>query len=118
MQHQRAAIRKLCSVTRMRATGSPRAALIGAGVYAKATLVPALADAGLEVAVVASAGGVSAERLADRVAACGVDCIATDSIDSALGAARAHAGPAGRVLVFGSFHTVAAAMRAIGLRSS
>ncbi len=62
--------------------------------------------------------GLDAARMAERVAACGVDCIANDSIDSALGAARAHAGPAGRVLVFGSFYTVAAAMRTIGIRSS
>jgi len=53
----------------VRSTGSPQAALIGAGLYAKATLVPALDDAGLEVALVASAGGVSAERLAERVGA-------------------------------------------------
>ncbi|MBL8778073.1 MAG: bi-domain-containing oxidoreductase [Acidimicrobiales bacterium] len=44
-------------------------ALVGAGNYARATLVPALTDAGLEVALVASASGVSAERLAERLGA-------------------------------------------------
>ena len=56
-------------------------ALLGAGNYARATLVPALADAGLEVAVVASAAGVSAERLADRLGARPVttdEALATD----------------------------------------
>ncbi len=62
--------------------------------------------------------GLDAARMAERVTACGVDCHTAESIEAALAAARAHAGPAGRVLVFGSFYTVAAAMRALGLRSS
>ncbi len=54
---------------RSRAPERPRVALVGAGTFVRATLLPALADAGLDVAVVASAGGVSAERLADRLGA-------------------------------------------------
>ena len=52
-----------------RASDRPRVALVGAGNFVRATLVPALDDAGLDVAVVASAGGVSAERLAERLGA-------------------------------------------------
>ena len=52
-----------------RARGRADVALLGAGNFARATLLPALDDAGLHVAVVASAGGVSAERLAARLGA-------------------------------------------------
>jgi len=62
--------------------------------------------------------GLDAARMAERVATCGVDCRTGESMQEALAAARTHAGPGGRVIVFGSFYTVAAAMRALGLRSS
>lgn len=52
-----------------RARGRAEVALLGAGNFARATLLPALDDAGLHVTVVASAGGVSAERLASRLGA-------------------------------------------------
>lgn len=55
--------------TMPRARGRADVALLGAGNFARATLLPALDDAGLHVAVVASAGGVSAERLAERLGA-------------------------------------------------
>ena len=57
------------TVTRPRTQGKAQVALLGAGSFARATLLPALGDAGLDVAVVASAGGVSAERLASRLGA-------------------------------------------------
>ena len=57
------------AVTTPRTQGKAQVALLGAGNFARATLLPALADAGLDVAVVASAGGVSAERLASRLGA-------------------------------------------------
>lgn len=54
---------------RPRVTGAPTVALIGAGNYARATLVPALAEAGLDVVVVASSAGVSAAGMAGRLGA-------------------------------------------------
>lgn len=67
-----------------RPVARPRVALVGAGNFVRATLVPALDDAGLDVAVVASAGGVSAERLAERLGARQVttdDALTTDEAD-------------------------------------
>lgn len=59
--------------------------------------------------------GLDAPATAARLFAAGVEARACASIAQALAAAREAAGPAGRVLAFGSFHTVAAAMRACGL---
>lgn len=50
-----------------RSTSAPGVGLIGAGLYAKATLVPALKSAGLDrLVAVASASGASARHLATR----------------------------------------------------
>lgn len=87
----------------VRSVGDSRAALIGAGNYAKATLVPALADAGIEVSLVASAAGVSAERLAERLGARQVgtdEALVSDDADIVLLATPhdTHAGLAVRAL--------------------
>lgn len=65
-----------------------------------------------------SSRGLDAAATARRLAACGVAATPAADMAAALGAARAAAGVAGRVLAFGSFHTVAAAMRALGLRQA
>ena len=70
-----------------RTRGRGEVALLGAGNFARATLLPALDDAGLHVAVVASAGGVSAERLATRLGAVQVtpdDAVGGDAPDIAV----------------------------------
>lgn len=59
--------------------------------------------------------GLEAASTAARMAALGIAATACDGVAQALAAAREVAGPAGRVLAFGSFHTVAGAMRACGL---
>ena len=57
--------------------------------------------------------GLPVGALGDRVAAGGAMQVAVHpTLPAALDAARVAAGPAGRVLVFGSFHTVAALVRA------
>jgi dihydrofolate synthase/folylpolyglutamate synthase len=53
---------------------------------------------------------VFAERLAGTAAAAGTRC---SSVAEALAAARREAGPGARILVFGSFHTAAAALDAL-----
>ncbi len=52
-----------------------------------------------------------AARLADTVAA---DAARAESVAEALAAARREAAPGGRILVFGSFHTAAAALAVLG----
>jgi dihydrofolate synthase/folylpolyglutamate synthase len=59
--------------------------------------------------------GVDAAATAARLAAAGVAASPAADMAGALDAARAAAGADGRVLAFGSFHTVAAAMRALGM---
>ena len=58
----------------------------------------------------------SMRQLAERLAAAGVavPCHGADSLAAAWAAARAAAAPGDRVLVFGSFHTVAALLPAAG----
>ncbi|HYF47620.1 MAG TPA: hypothetical protein VD926_15500, partial [Acidimicrobiales bacterium] len=56
-----------------RRPGRPTVALLGAGTYARATLGPALGDAGFDVRLVASASGVSAANLAARLGATAVE---------------------------------------------
>lgn len=91
---------------RPRSAERPRVALVGAGTFVRATLLPALADAGLDVAVVASAGGVSAERLAERLGARQVttdEALATDEADLVIVATRhdTHAALAAQALAAG-----------------
>ena len=59
--------------------------------------------------------GLDAAATARRIAAQGIAATPAVDMASALAAARAAVGPDGRVLAFGSFHTVAAAMRAVGM---
>jgi predicted dehydrogenase/threonine dehydrogenase-like Zn-dependent dehydrogenase len=49
-----------------RAAGGTRIGLVGAGSFARATLLPALRDAGAELAAVASGGGLTAADVATR----------------------------------------------------
>ncbi len=58
--------------------------------------------------------GLDTAGVAARLRASGIDPQACESVAGALRAARAAAGPDGRVVVFGSFFTVAAALRALG----
>ena len=67
------------------------------------------------VATLPGPRGASAARLADALAAAGVDAAAVrafDDVAGALAAAREAAGEADRIVVFGSFLTVAAALSA------
>lgn len=49
-----------------RRSGDVRLGLVGAGAFARATLIPALAAAGVKLAAVSSAGGLSAADVAQR----------------------------------------------------
>lgn len=63
--------------------------------------------------------GISAADLVDKLAAQGVEAGSVSahvSVASALAAARAAAGRNDRILVFGSFHTVAEALSALGMQ--
>jgi dihydrofolate synthase/folylpolyglutamate synthase len=62
--------------------------------------------------------GLDADATLRRLASAGIAAQATASVAEALHAARASVGPGGRVLAFGSFLTVAAAMRAVGLHQA
>jgi dihydrofolate synthase/folylpolyglutamate synthase len=60
--------------------------------------------------------GSGVEALAEHVARAGVDTLKMDyspSVSQALGKAMARAGESGRVVVFGSFHTVAEALESL-----
>jgi dihydrofolate synthase/folylpolyglutamate synthase len=59
--------------------------------------------------------GLDAAATARRIAGEGIVASPAPDMAAALDAARGAAGADGRVLVFGSFHTVAAAMRALGM---
>jgi len=58
-------------------------------------------------------GAALAERLSDALA--GREVVAFEDVDRALHAARQSARTGDRILVFGSFHTAADALRALGL---
>ncbi len=62
--------------------------------------------------------GLDAQALASRVARAGITALPAGSVADALDAARAAVGPHGRVVAFGSFLTVAAALRAGGLHTA
>ena len=66
--------------------GAPRIGLIGAGAFARATLLPALRDAGAGFEAVASTGGLSAADVARRFGFARVaqaeEILADDSIDA------------------------------------
>jgi len=86
----------------------PRFALVGAGNFATATIVPRLVDAGLEPAAVVSASGLSAEsarsRLGfDRALARPEEAIEADDVDLVVIATRhdTHADLAARALAAG-----------------
>jgi dihydrofolate synthase/folylpolyglutamate synthase len=83
-----------------------------------AAVVAAVAPeiAGWFYAPLAVARGADRAQLAERLAAAGVavPCHGADSLAAAWAAARAAAAPGDRVLVFGSFHTVAALLPAAG----
>jgi predicted dehydrogenase len=70
-----------------------RIGLIGAGSFARATLLPALRDAGAELAAVASGGGLTATDVAtrfgfERAADSADEILADDSIDAVVIATR------------------------------
>jgi predicted dehydrogenase/threonine dehydrogenase-like Zn-dependent dehydrogenase len=83
---------------RPRAPGTARIGLIGAGAFARATLLPALRDAGAEFAAVASGGGLTATDVATRFgferAADSADEIFADDSITAVVIATHHAGHA------------------------
>ena len=73
--------------------GTARIGLIGAGSFARATLLPALRDAGAELAAVASGGGLTATDVAtrfgfERAADSADEILADDSIDAVVIATR------------------------------
>jgi predicted dehydrogenase/threonine dehydrogenase-like Zn-dependent dehydrogenase len=73
--------------------GAVRVGLIGAGNFARATLLPALTQAGAELIAVTSAGGLTASDVAtrfgfERVAASPEDVLSDDSIDAVVIATR------------------------------
>jgi predicted dehydrogenase/NADPH:quinone reductase-like Zn-dependent oxidoreductase len=73
--------------------GRARIGLIGAGSFARATLLPALRDAGAELAAVASGGGLTATDVAgrfgfERAAESADEIFADDSIDAVVIATR------------------------------
>ena len=78
---------------RPRGAGTARIGLIGAGSFARGTLLPALRDAGAELAAVASGGGLTAIDVAtrfgfERAADSADDIFADDSIDAVVIATR------------------------------
>jgi predicted dehydrogenase/threonine dehydrogenase-like Zn-dependent dehydrogenase len=78
---------------RRRKAGGARIGLIGAGSFARATLLPALRDAGAELAAVASSGGLTAADVAtrfgfERAADSPDEIFADDSIDAVVIATR------------------------------
>src|SRR5207245_4225509 len=78
---------------RPRGAGTARIGLIGAGSFARATLLPALSDAGAELAAVASGGGLTATDVAarfgfERAADSADEIFADDSIDAVVIATR------------------------------
>ena len=64
-----------------------------------------------------TARGLDGASMHARLRATGVDSSVAPSIAAAVAAACASVGPEGRVLVFGSFYTVAAALRAYGIET-
>ncbi len=73
--------------------GTARIGLIGAGSFARATLLPALRDAGAELAAVASGGGLTATDVAtrfgfERAGDSADEILADDSIDAVVIATR------------------------------
>ncbi len=65
-----APVGEVVTIATKTATSGPGVALIGAGTYARATLVPALKAAGLDrLVAVASSSGLSARHLAERAGA-------------------------------------------------
>jgi predicted dehydrogenase/threonine dehydrogenase-like Zn-dependent dehydrogenase len=73
--------------------GTVRIGLVGAGSFARATLLPALRDAGAELAAVASASGLSATDVAarfgfERAAGSADEIFADNSIDAVVIATR------------------------------
>lgn len=74
-------------------TGSMRIGVVGVGSFARGTLLPALADAGVTFAAVASQGGLSAEDAAarfgfERAADSAEEIFADDAIDAVVIATR------------------------------
>jgi predicted dehydrogenase len=74
-------------------TGPPRIGLIGAGAFARGTLLPALRAAGAEFATVASERGLSAKDVAGRfsfarAAASSVEVLADEGVDAVVVATR------------------------------
>ena len=87
--------------------GTPGVALIGAGAFARATLIPALKDAGASLVAVASGGGLSAADVATRFGfervASSIEEILEDAAVGAVVVATRHGSHA---------HLAAAALRA------
>jgi predicted dehydrogenase/threonine dehydrogenase-like Zn-dependent dehydrogenase len=88
--------------TKRRSTGSVRIGLIGAGAFARGTLLPPLREANVELAAVATEGGLSAADVADRfgferTAASTDEILSDDSIDAVVIATR-HASHAALVV--------------------
>jgi predicted dehydrogenase len=94
--------------TRRVATASPRIGLIGAGSFARGTLLPALRAENVELTAVATDGGLSAADVAarfgfQRAAASADEILTDDAIDAVVIATRhaSHAALAGRALAAG-----------------
>jgi predicted dehydrogenase/threonine dehydrogenase-like Zn-dependent dehydrogenase len=76
-----------------RSSGSVRIGLIGAGAFARGTLLPALREEKVELAAVATEGGLSAADVADRfsferTAASADEILSDDSVDAVVIATR------------------------------
>jgi predicted dehydrogenase/threonine dehydrogenase-like Zn-dependent dehydrogenase len=91
--------------TTRRSTGSVRIGLIGAGAFARGTLLPALREENAELAAVATEGGLSAADVADRfgferTAASTDEILSDDSINAVVIATRhgSHAALAAQAL--------------------